>query len=324
MNAGLLVIEPAHGDVFTELLQAGSVPGRTRYQQALALTTAFPVDTFLASWWIFPVSILFATIALSSGVSGALFFSPFFMLVVGLTPPQAIGAGLMTEVAGMGNGLRSYVKQDVVDYATAKWLLLAAIPAVVAGSFLSHVIDPTLLKSVFGVGLLVLGGFLAFYDPAEECIPGECEGALLRRKNTGNGTTTIETSDGETFQYDTCWRLPGVTLGGLGAFVTGLISAGLPEITTTQLVIRCRIPPRVAVATSVFVLAIIATVGATIHALTAQPVWYVVAWSVPGVLVGSAIGTRISKHVPDDLMETALGVVFGTVGLLILYVQFGT
>ena len=43
--------------------------------------------------------------------------------------------------------------------------------------------------------------------------------------------------------------------------MTGLISAGLPEIVTTQLVVRCRIPPRVAVATSVFVLATEFVVG---------------------------------------------------------------
>jgi hypothetical protein len=45
------------------------------------------------------------------------------------------------------------------------------------------------------------------------------------------------------------------------------ISAGLPELTTTQLVVRCRLPPRVAVATSVFVLAIAAITGAIVHAL---------------------------------------------------------
>ncbi len=82
------------------------------------------MDAFLAHWWIFPASILFSTVALASGVSGALFFSPFFLLVVGLEPAQAIGAGLLTEVFGMGNGLRSYVKQGLVDYATAKWLLI--------------------------------------------------------------------------------------------------------------------------------------------------------------------------------------------------------
>lgn len=78
---------------------------------------------------------------------------------------------------------------------------------------------------------------------------------------------------------------------------------------------------RVAVATSVFTLGIAAGAGALVHALSASPVWYVVAWSIPGVLVGGTIGTRVGKYVPSDLMEAGLGVVFGLVGALVLGVE---
>ncbi|WP_435064650.1 sulfite exporter TauE/SafE family protein [Halobaculum sp. EA56] len=286
--------------------------------RSLPVPSGFPVQRFLAHWWVFPASVAFSSIALASGVSGALFFSPFFMLVVGLQPSQAIGAGLLTEVFGMGNGLLNYVRQRVVDYATAKWLLAGAVPAVVAGALAAHYVPTTLLKLGFGVGLLILGGFLVYYDPPEECEPGEREGAYLERKNAGRGQTTIETADGETYTYDTCWRPPGVGLATAGGFITGLISAGLPEVTTTQLIVRCRLPPRVAVATSVFVLAIAALAGAAVHALAATPVWYVVAWSVPGVLIGGTLGTRVGKYVPSEVMEPVLGVVFATVGVIVL------
>ena len=281
-------------------------------------TFRFQTEQFLTHWWIFPAAILFSTVALASGVSGALFFTPFFLLGVGLTPAQAVGAGLLTELFGMGNGLRSYVKQDVVDYATAKYLLVGAVPAVVVGAFAAHYIEPRLLKLAFGAGLILLGGFLLYYESPEDCEPGSGEGQFLRSKNTGRGTTTIEATDGETFSYDTCWRPPGVALSTAGGFITGLISAGLPEIVTTQLIVRCRLPPRVAVATSVFVLAIAAAAGAAVHALTATPVWFVVAWSIPGVLIGGTVGTRVGKYLPSDLMETGLGVVFGIVGLIVL------
>jgi uncharacterized membrane protein YfcA len=282
------------------------------------LLAGVPVARFLAHWWVFPASILFSMIALASGVSGALFFSPFFMLIVGLSPSQAIGAGLLTEVFGMGNGLLNYVRQQVVDYATATWLLLGAIPAVVVGALAAHYVPTTLLKLAFGVGILALGGFLVYYDPPEERVPGEDEGEFLERKNTGRGKTTIETADGETFTYDICWRPPGIGLATAGGFITGLISAGLPEVTTTQLIVRCRLPPRVAVATSVFVLAIAAIAGAAVHALAATPVWYVVAWSVPGVLIGGTVGTRVGKYVPSEVMESMLGVIFGVVGLVVI------
>jgi uncharacterized membrane protein YfcA len=185
------------------------------------------------------------------------------------------------------------------------------------GALLAHRVDPTILKLVFGAGLLVLGGFLVFYPAPEDCEPGEKAGF---EDETGP-ETVIEAADGERFRYRTCWRAPGVGLSSIGGFVTGLISAGLPEIVTTQLIIRCRLPPRVAIATSVFVLAITAVVGAAIHALSAKPVWYVVAWSVPGVLVGGTVGSRAGKFLPADRMETGLGVVFGAVGVVVLAVE---
>lgn len=276
---------------------------------------------FLGFWWVFPVSVLFATVAVGSGVSGALFFSPFFMLVVGLSPAKAIGAGLLTETFGMGNGLRAYVRQRVVDFATAGWLLAGAVPAAILGALAANWVPDEILKTVFGLGLLTLAGFLVLVRSPEECAPGEGSVQLIDRKSEGKGTTVIEARDGSVYTYPTCWRGPGVALAAIGGAFTGLVSAGLPEISTTQLVVRCRVPPRVAVATSVFVLAITALIAAGIHAAAAAPAWKVVGWSVPGVLVGSVVGSRVGKWVPSALMEKLLGAVFGAVGILVLTLQ---
>lgn len=272
-------------------------------------------------WWIFPAAVVFSTIAIGSGVSGALFFSPFFMLVVGLSPVQAVGAGLATEVFGMGNGLRAYVTAKVVDYATARWLLAGAVPSIIVGATVADAVDSGLLQLIFGVGLIVLSGFLIFVRTPEACEPGDRASHLIDEKSKDKGTTVIEARDGSVYEYPTCWRLPGVTLAAVGGMLTGMISAGLPEISTTQLVARCRIPPRVAIATSVFTLAIVATVGAAVHALHAEPAWHVVVWSVPGVLLGSTLGSRIGKYLPAKVMEKALGVVFALVGILVLVLR---
>ncbi len=275
---------------------------------------------WLDLWWVFPAAVLFSTVAIGSGVSGALFFSPFFMLVVGLAPAQAVGAGLLTEVFGMGNGLRSYMRQRLVDFATARWLLLGAVPAVALGAAVAHYVPAAVLKLAFGAGLAMLALFLLFVPSPEQCIPGERESALMRRKSP-NKKTVIRARDGTVFEYPTCWRVPGVLLALAGGGLTGLISAGLPEITTTQMIIRCRVPVRVAIATSVFTLALTAVVGAGIHALAARPAWNVVVWSIPGVLVGSTIGSRIGRYIPGGLMEKILGMVFGAVGALVLVLE---
>lgn len=65
-------------------------------------------------------------------------------------------------------------------------------------------------------------------------------------------------------------------------------------------------------------LAVAAVAGAAVYALAATPAWYVVGWSIPGVLIGGTIGTRIGKYVPSEIMEPALGVIFALVGGIVL------
>ena len=223
----------------------------------------------------------------------------------------------------MGNGLRAYVSAKLVDYATARWLLIGAVPGVILGAVLADAIPSRVLKGIFGVGLLILAGFLILVRSPEECEPGDRAVPLIDRKSKGKGVTLIQAKDGSVYEYPTCWRPPGVAMAAVGGVLTGMISAGLPEISTTQLVVRCRVPPRVVIATSVFTIAVVASLGAAVHALNATPVWNVVAWSIPGVLVGSTIGSKLGKYLPAKLMEKGLGVAFALVGLLVLGLEFG-
>jgi hypothetical protein len=97
------------GFVFFSSLFIMPVPGEimslslvTPLLQSIPVPANFPVEQFLAHWWVFPVSILFAMVALASGVSGALFFSPFFMLLRCAAFPSASFIG---EFRGFGRRL---------------------------------------------------------------------------------------------------------------------------------------------------------------------------------------------------------------------------
>ncbi len=69
-------------------------------------------------------------------------------------------------------------------------------------------------------------------------------------------------------------------------------------------------------------LAITAAFGAGMHALSAQPAWQVVVWSIPGVLIGSTIGSRVGKYLPCRIMEKGLGIMFAGVAGLVLILEF--
>ena len=42
-------------------------------------------------WYLFPAGIAIATVAMASGIGGAVFFSPLFIIVLKLEPSVAIG-----------------------------------------------------------------------------------------------------------------------------------------------------------------------------------------------------------------------------------------
>ena len=68
----------------------------------------------LEYWFMFPISILIATTAMASGVEGATFFTPLFILALGLSPEIAIGTGLITEVFGFASGLYAYARKRLI------------------------------------------------------------------------------------------------------------------------------------------------------------------------------------------------------------------
>ena len=114
----------------------------------------------LSLWWVYPAALCIATLAISTGISGALFFVPFFLLVVGVSPAEAIGGGLMTMIFGTASGTFSYVRQGVVDFTIVKSLLLVTVPFAMAGAVVSLMIDPDALRVLFGVMLFALAAFL--------------------------------------------------------------------------------------------------------------------------------------------------------------------
>ena len=105
-------------------------------------------------------------------------------------------------------------------------------------------------------------------------------------------------------------------LTGTGAFLTGMVSVGIGEVTISKLT-RKGVPIAVAAATSVLVVIITIVFAST--TLVAQLVqaggWMAVPWNllvydIPGVLIGGQIGPRLQGKVAPHTMRRAISVLF--------------
>jgi len=276
-------------------------------------------------WFMLPVSVVIATVAMASGVEGATFFAPVFIVVLGLPAEVAIGAGLITEVFGFASGLMAYARSKLIDYRLGRALLLTAIPGAMFGAWLSSRVDPGLLKAILGMGLLGLS--MSFLRSPNRATVKREDAEIARAGRSGPRPQTCQTTaDGEALCYTVVNRTEGRVVAAIGAVFMGLVSTGLGEMNGYLLLQRCRVPSRIAVATSVFVVAISALVAATGHFVTLvlnpgdalAKVGSLVVFTVPGVLIGGQLGPALLARTSPHVLEKSLGLLFAAIGSVML------
>ena len=275
-------------------------------------------------WFMLPTAIAIATIAMASGVEGATFFTPLFILALGLPAEVAIGVGLITEVFGFASGVFSYARKKLIDYKLGLMMLIVTIPLAIAGTFLAVYIDADILKTILGVGLLVIAStFLK--APGKEDI--EQMNLIIKKQFPKKiATTTLITRDGEEISYTVCNRTEGLTLGAIGALFIGMISTGLGEVNGYFFLKRCKVPSRVSVATSVFIVSITALSASVGHFIkfaqagteTLMLVFSIVVFTIPGVIIGGQIGPLVASRIPQKILEKSLAVLFILVAILMI------
>lgn len=277
----------------------------------------------LEYWFMFPLSVLIATIAMASGVEGATFFTPLFIIGLGLPTEVAVGTGLITEVFGFSSGLYAYVRKGLIDYQLGRMLLLITIPVTLVGTWAAKGIPGDVLKGILGVGLFAIAtSFLRSPEPEALAVVDRD----IRQHQHKEPQTCITSTGGETFCYTVANRTEGRLLSGIGALFLGMVSTGLGEMNGYFLIQRCRVPSKVAVATSVFIVAITALTASIGHVVqfaqaggeTLSTVIDLVIFTAPGVLIGAQLGSIVANRLPQKLLERSMGILFILVGTIIL------
>lgn len=275
-------------------------------------------------WYMLPVSILIATIAMASGVEGATFFSPLFMLALGLPPNIAIGTGLITEVFGFASGLYAYTRKRFIDFRLGSMLLMVTIPMALLGTWVSGHVEPDILRATLAVGLFAVAASFLRTPEHEEVVL--LDTAIQHEYGGEQAETCLVTAEGEEIRYSVCNRTEGWMISGLGGLFIGMISTGLGELNGYFLLQRCRVPSKVSVATSVFVVAATALTASIGHAVQLvqgshselSTIFNLLLFTVPGVIIGGQFGSAVASRIPQRVLERSMGLLFVLVGASML------
>ncbi|MBI2911397.1 MAG: sulfite exporter TauE/SafE family protein [Chloroflexi bacterium] len=291
-------------------------------------------------WFMFPACVVIASVAMLSGISGAAMLSPMLILVFPLlgvpllAAPAAIGMALFTEFFGFTSGVMGYVRRCLVDYQVAQQMIIIAVPFAAAGALGSHLLDPALLKTLYGAMMLGLAGVLVRQSlHSAHSYPAALAAGPAGRQREFIATQTervIRATGGVEYRYAPCPPRVGQAFTAGGALLAGAISTGIGEIELPQLVGRCRMPLPVAAGTSILIVAATVAVGSLTHlasligagGLEAVP-WNLVIYTVPGALIGGQVGARLQGRVPEALMERLMAGLFVLIGLAFLASVWG-
>lgn len=255
-------------------------------------------------WYLFPISILIASIAMMAGIGGAVLFSPLFMLVFGMDPVQALAAGLVIEVFGFSSGVFGYMREDSIDFRIVRKLIIVTLPGTILGVIIGRYIPGWMLKLMLACLLIYLS--YQFLVKDKECLPKHPR--FTRKKG----------------------RAPADMIGSsikasnaVGGAILGMISSGLGEINEYNFLKKLKLPLHLASGTSVYLVATSAIVGVVIHGFFilregfSPHILSLLLFAVPGVVTGAQVGVWLSSKIRTD-MGKYVGTLFLLLGIITL------
>ncbi|MBJ7522437.1 MAG: sulfite exporter TauE/SafE family protein [Solirubrobacteraceae bacterium] len=239
-----------------------------------------------------------------TGIGGGSLMTPLLLLFVGTPPVTAIGTDLAYGAVTKTLGGVAHLRQRTVDLSLCWWLAAGSAPGSLVGVWLIERLhaaygddfDDVLLICV-AVALLVtavttLGR--AMFVPAAAARERERVELTARRK------------------------VEAVGIGAVLGLVLGLTSVGSGALIGLALILVFRLTPHRVVGTDVFHAAILLWVAGLAHFAAGNVDLVLMAnilvGSVPGVLIGARLITRVPSHV----LRPTLGCVLLAAGLGVL------
>jgi uncharacterized membrane protein YfcA len=257
----------------------------------------------LQFWFLFPVAIGIAVIAMATGVSGANFWVPVYLLWLHLDPQLGFWLSLVSMLIGFSSGVARNLRQGTINFFLLRTSLITALPATVLGAVTARFVHPRWLFLGFAV-------FVFLYSTRVLAV-------LL-----GSGGVAPPKKD------HIHWGAAAV-----GGVLTGLLTVGLGKFLLPSFLrhSRCQSPAEAVgtTVTAVFVASLCASIIRLTPELLAvlqtrsQQLWNILLFVAPGVFIGGQIGPRVAANVSLITLRCLLiGVLYLISGLMFLRFWF--
>ena len=244
------------------------------------------IDCF-TYWYLFPVAVIIAILAISAGISGSNFWIPVYFIWLGMDTKVGFWLALLTMIFGFGSGVIKNLKQQTINWYIVKRYLKITIPAAILGTLLVPFAPSQVLIIIFASFVLIFGlsTIYRFYVQDEELVESH-EKIYFGR-------------------------------AVLAGFLKGLIATGLGKLILLGIFGHKKIrSPAEAVGSTVVVIFIVNIVAVLFRlnpsfisdlAANTNTIINVIIWVAPGVFIGGQIGPSIAQRLPLRYMKAYVG-----------------
>jgi uncharacterized protein len=231
------------------------------------------------------------------GAGGGSVLIPVLLLMLPTESPATLTSiSLAVVFFNAYSGTIAYVRMRRIDYFAGTLFTLAGVPGAVLGALLVHHVSRSLFDPLFGVLLLVIGGFLVAFPLG--ATSGEETSAPM----------TVATA-----------RVGAIGSAYIAAF-SSLLGIGGGIIHVPFLIRVLKMPPHTATATSHFVLTFIALTATVVHVSMGEFNAGIdrTMYLAVGVMMGAPIGAAVSARVRGSFIVRLLAVALCLVGLRLI------
>lgn len=244
-------------------------------------------------WYMFPVAIVVAILANSSGFSGGVLFQPIYNLFLNIPIQNAVATGIATETIGMTSGTIRYIYYKMVELPLGFTMLMLTIPGVVLGNHALIVINGDLLK-------LILGFIIIFV--ANMQFVNALRSFFGKRQH-------IPVED----IYPFMWIPP------IAGFFSAATGTGVCELSQPLLEKGLDLETRRANATAILVEATADWVITILNLQAGLILWQLWIFTGSGVIIGGQIGPYVARFLPVRIIKIVFSVSVIIIGIFYIY-----
>ena len=238
------------------------------------------------------------------GGGGSILTVPVMVYILKIDPVLATAYSLFVVGSTSLVGAGTYMKKGLVDYKTA---LVFAIPSFIAVFLTRKFLVPALPDPLFTLGEAIITkniGIMVFFA----VIMLAASYSMIKGKKGGDAV-----------EVEVKFNFPMIALEGLVVgVITGIVGAGGGFLIIPALVLLAKLPMKMAVGTSLLIIAAKSLIGFLGDVSTQTIDWQLLLIFTSLSIVGIFIGSALSKKINEQVLKTGFGWFVLVMGIYII------